>query len=317
MGTLAPPYIREQQAAVYAYIQEQVLSKYDWLDLTAILTAQQQRQQHTLVAAYRAVLPILTCVAVGGEAAAAVPVAAAWVLTALSAQVFDDLQDQDAKKRLWHTWSPQQAISVGLGLTLAAQTCLANMNATPEVCTDIQTTISASCLRAIHSQASAQAQPTLTGYFQDVVAKSGQFVAAFFWAGARCHLETADVLKNVYDLGLSLGILMQLYDDLADLSPLQADNDLRHGKYTLPIIYALSQTKHPLYQQLVNSLDAKPEETVDTQSIYQILVAMKAIAYTHAIAAVYQEKAQTCLQTFTPEYVTHLNAYLSLYDIET
>ncbi|MEW5985025.1 MAG: polyprenyl synthetase family protein [Chloroflexota bacterium] len=236
----------------------------------------------------------------------AIPLAAAWVCYNLASDIFDDLQDKDDKQRPWNQWKPGRAMQVGVGLIAVAQTCLAQLN--PAAQSDILDILGRTMALAALGQNIATRE-SLDEYFKHTLAKSGLVFAAVAYAGARSQTDEPSLLQAMYDFGLALGMLIQIRDDCRDLLPEQAASDLARATYTLPVLYGLSQQEHRLRPRLVTLLDTANDD--HTLEIGRILTDMGALAYSLAVAKVYEQKALSALSVFPVERTVHLITYVS------
>ncbi|MCP5096840.1 MAG: hypothetical protein GY943_14920 [Chloroflexi bacterium] len=295
----------------YDFIFKKVLLEWAWDDVLTAVSARQSVYQDTR-AAYAHVLPILTSLAVGGQAESAIPLAAAWVLYDLASDIFDDLQDQDGKDWPWNHWQPAQGMNVGLGLIAAAEICLANVPAVGDVRTDILKSWAHTFARAVRGQAEQEGIGSFAQYFSQTAAKSGLIYANVARAGARLTTDDSEVLKGIYDYGLALGMIIQLKDDYRDIQALNQISDLNTDAYTLPVVYALSQKEHPLYPKLQEYLHGKTKFTsTEVVAIHQLLTEMGALSYTFMMAKGYEQKAFAALSPFPAAHVINLTTYVS------
>jgi hypothetical protein len=139
----------------------QVVRELQWQDMHTILDYSFENSRTPRAVAI-ANLPILACVAAGGKATAAVPVAASWQLYLLAASVFDDLVDADKPQAIWSQWEHGRAINTGLGLILIAQACLARCEeANAATQTDIQKMVSEGLIVSMEGQACPPNPPNI------------------------------------------------------------------------------------------------------------------------------------------------------------
>jgi len=251
--------------------------------------------------------------AVGGETDKAVPVASSWALLELAGHILDDLQDQDNDEAVWSDWPAAKSALISTTLVLAAQACLAELAVDATARSDIARSLSQACMQGAQAQLVSSRATSLETYFKHIVAKAGLTIAAVAYAGARTHTDNAESLQLMYDFGLNLGILMQLNDDLRDLSTSSVVNDLLSGYYSLPVLQALTQMDHPHHARLLKLLAAKPLTTPTVTEIMNILVDMGAFSFANAMAHVYQQKALQCLEPLLPENVVYLKDFLECF----
>ena len=294
---------------VYRFVEQSVLSSLVWPDLTTVIDAYRDEMQGGEQPSYAELLPLLTCQAVGGSAELAVPVVAAWLFYNLASDLFDDLVDQDGKQRIWNEWAPGRAMSVGLGLVAAAQICLShletNLSAQGAIIRRYGQTM-AIAARQQHHQARIC---SLEAYFQHILGKTGYVIATVAWSGARLQTEDEVLLKALHEYGLAVGVMVQLLDDLRDLQPGSRLSDLAANTYTLPIIYALSQTEHPRYTELTKLLADDLTNRAIIDAIGDIVNEMGAMVYTLSLVKVYEQKALNALCALPKEHTIHLVRY--------
>jgi geranylgeranyl pyrophosphate synthase len=173
-------------------------------------------------------------------------------------------------------------------------------------------------MRAAQAQLASPRTTSLEAYFKHIIAKAGILVAAVAYAGARTHTDNAEVLQGMHNFGLNLGILMQLNDDLRDLSTSSIVNDLHAGYYSLPVLQALTQTEHPHQVRLQHLLADESLTTEEVTEIVNILVDMGSFSFANAMARVYRQKALQCLDSFPAENVVYLKDFLECFhEIDT
>jgi geranylgeranyl diphosphate synthase type I len=285
-------------ALAFAFIHKRVLDDLAWPDLGK---AAGHYDQGEAKPAYRDVLPLLTCLASGGDVEQAVPLAAAWIFYNQASNLFDDLQDQDGKPLVWNDWDAVRASQVGLGLIAAAQLCLAKLETDRVAHADILQAYSNTLALAAREQANAVTCPELPAYFRHIVGKSGLIYATVAWSGVRVHSQARDALEAMHQYGMSVGVLIQLLDDCRDLHNGYLDSDLDTNPYTLPVLYALSQEEEPGRQRLAALLQAPKKTPESIAEICAILEDADAFSYCVAMMKVYEQKAVHALQGFRPE----------------
>ena len=119
--------------------------------------------------------------------------------------------------------------------------------------------------------------------------------------------DASDVKENALrDYGYHLGMAFQMADDLLDYTSdveslgKQAGADLREGKLTLPVIYALKKasTRDRLWmEKIISSRQFNKQEFLE---MVAMLVRYDAIAYTRLQAKAHVEAAKTALSVFEP-----------------
>jgi geranylgeranyl pyrophosphate synthase len=285
-------------------------NEVNWSDLETILEYSAQQIRSSSRQATVALLPALACVAVGGESEKALPIAAAWTCYRLAAHLLDDVIDADAAESApWRQWGTERAMNVGIGLIALAQTCLSQMTASASTQSEIQRTVSQSFLFAARGQAEPSRASGLEDYFQYIFRKSSAAFAGYAWAGARLHTRNKRLTQAFFDFGLACGTFIQILDDLENFT-VRGMSDLATGVYTLPIIFALQETQHPDYPQLIDLLAQRTWNNGQHEALLKILNEMDVPIKVAQMAQRYAGKARAALQNFPESQVVFLSGLL-------
>lgn len=109
---------------------------------------------------------------------------------------------------------------------------------------------------------------------------------------------------SLAEYGMNLGIAFQMADDLLDYTSdakLLGKNpgaDIREGKLTLPVIYALFKADTKDRQFMEKIISAENFNFSDFTKFQQLLEKYQSISYTQKIAVDYVKKAKTALDSF-------------------
>lgn len=187
------------------------------------------------------VLPVLTCVAAGGESTQAEPLCVAWQLVRLAAKLLDDIQDQQM------TSDQGLAMNSAMALMFAAQLTLGRLSIshpTESIC-QLHQKLLRSMLRASSGQhadlcirLSDHTNIDPDRWFEIAASKSGDLLAWAAWAGAVAGRADASALHGYYAYGLHLGVLLQIADDFNGVWHSIGPSDLAQGVLNLSICYA-------------------------------------------------------------------------------
>ena len=116
----------------------------------------------------------------------------------------------------------------------------------------------------------------------------------------------ADKEEALAEYGYNLGIAFQMADDLFDYTLQTSDfgkevgADLREGKLTLPVIYALKQA-NASDRDLMIKIIRNPDFTADDfKTLLDLMVKYGGIDYTQETAASYIDTAKNALAVFEP-----------------
>jgi len=193
-------------------------------------------------------LPGLCCQAAGGDPLWADDVAAAWFLFYAAAHIMDNIEDQDQPDPWWADLGRGAAINAATGLYFSASLALNNLlkheatrASATEVITDFNHNFLVMCSGQYRDLVSPT--PTLEQYWENAAAKSGTFFSLACRSGARLATDDTLRVRKFSHLGLHVGLLVQILDDLEDMHPVQRldlpgrQPELSHS---LPVVYALS-----------------------------------------------------------------------------
>lgn len=149
----------------------------------------------------------------------------------------------------------------------------------------------------------AYRQPTEVHYYEIIRRKTAVLFAICMQAGAISAGASSEQAEKLYAFGENLGICFQIKDDIFDYTP-QAKvgkptlNDLREGKFTLPVIHAMEQASEAEAARIVEI--AKNGDLIEKNSdfLYQFVAQNGGIAYAQQQMAAYRRKALDCLADF-------------------
>ncbi|MGN0187287.1 MAG: polyprenyl synthetase family protein [Paludibacteraceae bacterium] len=161
----------------------------------------------------------------------------------------------------------------------------------------------------------AYRQPTEANYYEIIRRKTAILFAICMQAGAISVGASPEQSAQLYAFGENLGICFQIKDDIFDYTP-QAQvgkptlNDLREGKFTLPIIYAMKQQPEAEAAHIVEI--AKNSDFIEKNSefLYQFVAQNGGIEYAQQQMGYFRRKAIACLEDFADSA-----AKKSLFDI--
>lgn len=165
-------------------------------------------------------------------------------LATAAARVVDDIQDRDSADALWQEIGVARAFNVGVTLLLAGQHRLIDLvhsDFAPDAALEIQKSYLEVGLELCNGQHLDLeiSRPTLAQYFAVARAKTGS------WSAWCCEtaalLSRASSLSAYRELGLQIGVLHQIYNDLCAINEWgnhAGSHRLREN--ILPIVYAFN-----------------------------------------------------------------------------
>ncbi len=145
---------------------------------------------------------------------------------------------------------------------------------------------------------------TEADYMELVDRKSASLFSACASLGAVAARADESVESNLGDFAWNLGMAFQLVDDILDFTSTDkilgkpAGNDLREGKVTLPIIYALETATAEERSAIKTVISEASYEQVPFMRILQILGQHGAIARAYERAHAFTERSRAIITRF-------------------
>jgi geranylgeranyl diphosphate synthase type I len=265
----------------------------------------------------RPFLVLKSCKLVKGNEEDAIPTAAALELLHTFTLVHDDIMDQDEKRRgvpSVHTqWGIPIAIVAGDLLFAKVYEAITEYTDTkrvkPKRILQVIQELSEATIVLCEGQTSDmlfETQETVSEkeYLEMIKGKT----AALFETSARCGglLGGANKrqVKRLGDFGHYSGIAFQIIDDIlaltADEKVLKkpVGNDIREGKRTLMIVYALKKATKSQKQKILGTLGNQNASAEQINETIELIDSLGAIDYAKKLAEKYIKKAKDALSTF-------------------
>jgi geranylgeranyl pyrophosphate synthase len=195
------------------------------------------------------VLPILACLAVGGNIDNAIPVAAAWATLRHAANLLDAVQDGHKLPSLVID-EPAKAIGCATGLIFNAFEFVNRINAYPEITKRIMAIYAEAGFDASVGQHMGMEMDAWTSldadslerYWTMVILKSGNIFRAGMVAGAALGTDNHEQITALGGYGTALGVIRQVLDDCRDMIIDPASDSYES---TLPLLlYSLSNRSY-------------------------------------------------------------------------
>jgi geranylgeranyl diphosphate synthase type I len=256
-------------------------------------------------------LVLLACRAVGGDAAQALPLAAAIQLIHDFSLIHDDIEDDSATRRgrptLWHLWGLAQGINAGDGMFVVAHRALYQLRdrgVAAEIVLDVarrfDDTILTICegqFLDLHHEGDLAIDEA--AYLAMIARKTAALIGASASLGAMVAGATAPQVAALGEFGLALGIAFQIQDDVLGIWGEPADTgkpaaaDLWRKKLSLPVIIALQHG--PQRDQLAGLLGAATPDAAAVARMLAIIDATDARARCEAAALAQHHRALAAL----------------------
>lgn len=185
-------------------------------------------------------LPVLTCKAVGGEQASAIPVAAAWITLVHAANLIDDIQDGDMS-RLAQLDNPRLAMTIAIAWIFTAFRMLDNLTLDSETRNKITQIFAHAGYDSSRGQfqdlavdvGKSDSGNQLEEYWNTVILKSGSICRAGAAAGAAVGAYSTTLVETLGDYGTAIGVIRQVIDDCRDI---WNDEKISEKHHTLPTL---------------------------------------------------------------------------------
>lgn len=250
LDQVAPPSAarRSPLTALYPAIRARMegLALEAWPDLTREI----ERHVTRFDLPPAALLPIATCAAAGGSPRSAVGASAALGFVLLAARWLDDAADRDRADGLWATIGSARCTLFGVSAQSLAFQALASDRELPR---ESATRLASYMLWMAKGQDSdlAGRVESLEDYWQLMRGKTGAGFALACELGALSARTDRASTETLARFGLHLGLLLQVLDDLEGCFRPVGTGDLRQGKVTLPVVYAMVVV-HPRQRELLD-----------------------------------------------------------------
>ncbi len=238
-------------------------------------------------------LPLTSCQSVGGDPSYANPAAAAIICMQISIILVDDMLDEDPRGEHLRLGYGRTA-NLAFALQSAAFCAIGRADIPADRRAAAMSSLASMALATAHGQdLDVDSSGGEDRYWQVVRAKSTPFYGAALHIGALlggAEQETAVALR---DLGILVGEVVQIHDDLQDAFQTPAKPDWKRPSNNLAILYAIT-AEHPDKAQFIE-LIAKVEDPQLLHKAQQVLIRCGAVSYCAYHLILRQRKAQQLL----------------------
>jgi geranylgeranyl pyrophosphate synthase len=221
--------------------------------------------------------PAAACAAVGGEAEAALPAAAAVFCSLISIHLVDDMLDDDPKGD-YRRIGAGRAANLGLAFQAAGHLALDDAGVHPRTRAALHASFARmSIATAFGQDMDSRELRSEEEYWRTVGTKTPPLFGAAFRMGALlggAPEPTADALEG---FGGELGRFVQVSDDLGDALEIPAKADWGRRPNNLPILYAMT-ADHPARERFLE-LSARPDDPEALAEAQKILLRSGAVSY--------------------------------------
>jgi octaprenyl-diphosphate synthase len=158
-----------------------------------------------------------------------------------------------------------------------------------------------------------------TDYMEVISRKTAYLIRAACQVGALLAEAQEEQVQALAEYGYQLGIAFQMADDVLDYTAdtkvigKPVGTDLKEGKLTMPIIYALNRATGEDRRRLeiiIQDPDIKEE---DFEAVLELIKKYDGVEYTRERAQEHIEKAKACLEIFSASNARRLLEQLAEY----
>ena len=283
-----------------------------WRNLTPHFALVEEIAKHILFSGgkrFRPLLMVLSARICGYKGNHDTTIASVFEYLHAATLLHDDLVDGASKRRgkraAYLIWGNSAAVLVG-DFLLARSLSIATKTNKPEVIKVIAE-ITENMSQGEVFQLMKKGDLGLSeNEYMDIITRK----TAFLFQGA-CHVgaliaDSTDVFETAMsEYGLNLGMAFQITDDLLDYTShaevlgKKAGSDLREGKLTLPVIYALKKADSDDRTVMENILENKEFTDTEFRVFVQLIKKHEGILYAFKMAEDYIAKAKKALGVFS------------------
>lgn len=222
--------------------------------------------------------------------------------------VHDDVVDQSDLRRGSETvnniWDNKISILIGdllFSKTLASIVDLQDTHAVAILSAAAERITEGELLQIAYT---ANSNVTEKEYFDLISKKTAALFSASCQMGALSIREDDAALENMYGFGENYGIAFQIMDDLLDYLGDErklgkpTGNDLREGKITLPLIYALNNAPETARREILRIIDRGIESDSELVSIVDFVQTHGGVDYANSLVEQYTNQSLDYLSSY-------------------
>lgn len=253
-------------------------------------------------------LTLMNCECVCGVTEVALPGAIAMELSALAADIFDDIQDQDNDDLPWRQIPTANALNLAICLSMLSSEAVSTISdeSNSRLYREVTQILSHMWITASDGQFQevlfdTREQVTLDQYFELVKRKSGSLAACACKIGAILGSASESLVLQLEELGTDLGIMSQIRNDLNDFLDFEKKKDFVNNKKTLPYVYLLNILKGNSAEQFRNLTQIKDNESRrfgkgEQDYLKQLAINEGVVPYCRVIYELFREKSLEIIQ---------------------
>jgi len=241
-------------------------------------------------------LPLMVCEAVCGQYEQALPLAASRQFFSAAADVFDDIEDADSTESLASKYGPAIATNTATTLLFLAEKALCRLslrNVSEGLIVRILDIMNSFYTTACAGQHLDLYPGPAKAFSEDfylklIDMKSASQIECACYSAALLAGANQKLIAKFASFGHNLGMADQIADDIQGITQ---GYDIKNRKLTLPIIFAINQTRGEDHEQLDLYFTRKSDPKLDIARIKELLFDTGAIHYTTVKMEYYKQLA--------------------------
>lgn len=140
-------------------------------------------------------------------------------------------------------------------------------------------------------------------YFKIISSKTAALIAACTACGARSATDDPETIQLMKEFGENIGIAFQIRDDLLDyegngLTGKAPGNDIKERKITLPLIYALEQSKLFQRKKILSIVRNRKKTRTEIAEVINFVNDHRGMEYAELKMNQYRDKALAILDSY-------------------
>lgn len=140
-------------------------------------------------------------------------------------------------------------------------------------------------------------------YYEVIRKKTASLIASCTACGAKAAGASQEVVDQVYEMGIQIGMAFQIKDDLFDYQPhgligKPTGNDIKEKKFTLPLIHALNQADAGVRRAMVKKIKNGKRSQRVVNEVVQFVHQMGGIEFANEKMLEYKANAMEILHSF-------------------
>jgi len=253
-------------------------------------------------------LTLMNCECVSGGPEIALPGAIAMEFSALAADIFDDIQDQDNDDLPWRQIPTANALNLAICLSMLSGKAVSTLpdDKDSRLFKEVSQILNHMWVTASDAQFQevlfdTREQVELDQYFELVRRKSGSLTACACKIGATLGGASESLVLQLEEFGENLGIMSQIRNDLNDFLNFEKKKDFVNHRKTLPYVYLLNILNDKKAEQFkeLTQMEAEGLKGFGKEEqgyLKQLAIDEGAVHYCRVMYEIYREKAMKIIQ---------------------